>query len=61
MSLLQLGLEWTCVGVLKGSNWDLFWDVYCIEILLVWLCEIVWGVLLPVDWEIMFVFWIRLA
>ena len=35
MSLLQLGLEWTYVGVLKRSNWDLFWNAYYIEILLI--------------------------
>jgi len=42
MSLSQLGFEWICVGVLRGSNLDLFWDVYRIVILHVWLCEIVW-------------------
>ena len=46
-----------------GSNWGLFWNVYCIVILLVWLCDIVWGVLLPILWETflynLFLFWIR--
>jgi len=32
MSLSQLGLKWTCVGILRGSNWDLFWDVCYITI-----------------------------
>jgi len=26
------GLEWTCVGILRGLNWGLFWDVYGIII-----------------------------
>ena len=34
MSLSQLGLEWTCVGILRGLNWGLFWDVYWIIIFL---------------------------
>ena len=32
MSLSQFLLEWTCVGILRGLNWDLFWDVYWIII-----------------------------
>ena len=42
MILSQLRLEWTCVGILRGPNWGLFWYVYCIEIIPIWLCEIVW-------------------
>ena len=26
MGLSQLGLEWTCVGILRGLNWGLFWN-----------------------------------
>ena len=32
MSLSHLGLEWTCVGILRGLSWGLFWDVYWIII-----------------------------
>jgi len=34
MSLSQLVIEWTCVGILRGSNWDLFLDIYLIIIFL---------------------------
>ena len=47
MILSQLRLEWTCVGILRGPNWGLFWYVYCVWIIPIWLCEIFWGVLLP--------------
>ena len=36
MSLLQLRLKWTCVGIRRRSNWDLFWDVYWI---IIFLCD----------------------
>ena len=32
--LIAIGLEWTCVGILRGLNLGLFWDVYWIIIFL---------------------------